>query len=175
MHIGKIIPFESVELKQETDGTFKWRKFEKSIMWAFVSWVGGNSRASISVSYLWREGLFMTLVLKAQWGRVLVIRTGDRKCAGEEVGGQSWNLWRGAGTCSTHVPLILGAVSYACLKVRQWGVSLGGIHTVQTPQLQRNSREQSIDPEMMLFSILFKNFIATRDAVSMGWLNSKNH
>ena len=32
----------------------------------------------------------MTLVLKAQWGRVLVIRTGDRKCAGEEVGGQSW-------------------------------------------------------------------------------------
>ena len=76
-------------------------------MWAFVSWVGGNSRASISVSYLWREGFFMTLVLKAQWGRVLVIRTGDRKCAGEEVGGQSWNLWRGAGTCSTHVPLIL--------------------------------------------------------------------
>ena len=61
----------------------------------------------------------MTLVLKAQWGRVLVIRTGDRKCAGEEVGGQSWNLGRGAGTCSTHVPLILGAVSYACLKVRQ--------------------------------------------------------
>lgn len=34
----------------------------------------------------------MTLVLKAQWGRVLVIRTEDRKRAGEEVGGQSWNL-----------------------------------------------------------------------------------
>ena len=34
----------------------------------------------------------MTLALKAQRARVLVVRTGDRKRAGAEVGGQSWNL-----------------------------------------------------------------------------------
>lgn len=124
----------------------------------------------LCVSYLWREILFMTLVLKAQWGKVLVIRTGDRKCAGEEVGGQSWNLLTWGRTCSTHVPLIL-----VLSTMPVWGQTVrsltgGDPHSSDTPAAEKLQRTEHRSRDM-LFSILFKNFIATRDAALkwVGW------
>lgn len=92
-------------------------------MWAFMSWVERNYRASICL----KAGLFTTLVLKERLGG----RGGDKNCRQntcEEAAGQSWNLWHPTGLGpEVYTPaLILGTPPYACLKVREQGVSLVG-------------------------------------------------